>query len=41
MGMPLIKRIVSEHLGEIQVDSKIGKGTTIRLIFPLRWMQKA
>lgn len=37
MGMPLVKQIVSEHLGEINVESELGKGTTFRLIFPFRW----
>jgi PAS domain S-box-containing protein len=37
MGLPLIKQIVSEHMGEISVKSEIGKGTTITMIFPIRW----
>lgn len=37
MGLPLVKQIVSEHLGEIKVESESGKGTTFRLIFPFRW----
>ena len=37
MGLPLAKQIVSEHLGEINVESESGKGTTFRLIFPSRW----
>ncbi|MGE5238943.1 MAG: sensor histidine kinase [Chloroflexota bacterium] len=40
MGLPLVKQIVSEHLGEIKVESEVGKGTTFRLIFPVRWMEK-
>ena len=37
MGLPLIKQIVSEHMGEISVKSEIGKGTTVTMIFPVRW----
>jgi two-component system sensor kinase FixL len=39
MGLPLIKQIVSEHLGEIQVESETGKGTTFRITFPIRWRE--
>ncbi|OGW38701.1 MAG: hypothetical protein A2Y97_11105 [Nitrospirae bacterium RBG_13_39_12] len=37
MGLPLVKQIISEHLGKIDVESKIGKGTTFRVKFPSRW----
>jgi PAS domain S-box-containing protein len=37
MGLPLIKQIVSEHMGEISVKSEIGKGTTVTMNFPVRW----
>lgn len=40
MGLPLVKQIVSEHLGQIEVKSVLNKGTTFRLIFPVRWMEK-
>ena len=40
MGLPLIKQIVSEHLGEITVESNLGKGTTFNMLFPLRWSEK-
>jgi signal transduction histidine kinase len=40
MGLPLVKQIISEHLGDIKVESKLGKGTTIKLIFPVRWIEK-
>lgn len=39
MGLSLVKQIVSEHLGEIKVESETGKGATFRLIFPVRWME--
>ncbi len=40
MGLPLVKQIVSEHLGDIKVESDIGKGTTFKVIFPSRWKEK-
>jgi PAS domain S-box-containing protein len=39
MGLPLIKQIVSEHLGDIEVQSTEGEGTTFRVILPTRWME--
>ncbi len=39
MGLPLVKRIVSEHMGEIYVISEHEKGTTFRIKLPLRWTQ--
>ncbi len=40
MGLPLIKQIVDEHLGEIEITSETGRGTTLRLSFPSRWLYK-
>ncbi len=37
MGLPLVKQIIKEHFGKIEVDSKVGHGTTFRIRFPLRW----
>lgn len=37
IGLPLVRQIVSEHLGRIEVKSKPGEGTTMRLILPRRW----
>jgi signal transduction histidine kinase len=37
MGLPLVKQIVSEHMGEIQLESTKGEGTTFRMVFPARW----
>jgi signal transduction histidine kinase len=39
MGLPLVKQIVTEHLGKIEVESDIGKGTSFSLKFPMRWKQ--
>ena len=40
MGLPLVRQIVTEHLGEITVDSEPGKGTTVHIYFPVRWEEK-
>jgi signal transduction histidine kinase len=37
MGLPLVRQIVAEHLGEIKVRSEVGKGTTFEMIFPVKW----
>jgi two-component system, LuxR family, sensor kinase FixL len=37
LGLPLIKQIMAEHMGEISVISEIGKGATVTLTFPVRW----
>ena len=41
MGLPLVKRIVSEHMGNISVESKKGEGTRFTLRLPLRWTGKS
>lgn len=37
MGLPLVKQIVAEHLGEIKVNSKVNRGTRFEIIFPVKW----
>jgi signal transduction histidine kinase len=37
MGLPLVKQIVTEHMGGISVESEPGKGSSFMLWFPLRW----
>ena len=39
MGLPLLKQIVAEHMGDIQVESEAGKGTRFALFFPVRWSE--
>ncbi len=39
MGLPLVKQIVSEHMGKVEMTSELGKGTTFRLVFPPRWQE--
>jgi len=40
MGLPLVKQVVSEHLGEITITSELGRGTLFRMVFPSRWQEK-
>ncbi|MCK5505365.1 MAG: HAMP domain-containing histidine kinase, partial [Thermodesulfovibrionia bacterium] len=39
MGLPLVKQILHEHLGELSVESKPGKGTVFDITFPIRWKE--
>lgn len=41
MGLALVKQIIMEHLGAITVESSAGKGTTFRMVFPVRWLDKS
>jgi signal transduction histidine kinase len=40
IGLSLAKEVISEHMGEIKVESEVGKGTTFRIMLPIRWMEK-
>jgi signal transduction histidine kinase len=40
IGLPLVRQIVAEHMGEITVQSEQGAGTTFTLTLPLRWTEK-
>jgi signal transduction histidine kinase len=40
MGLSLLKQIVSEHMGNIEVIIGEGMGTTFRMSFPLRWKEQ-
>jgi two-component system sporulation sensor kinase C len=39
MGLPLVKQIVSEHLGDLVIESKAGSGSIFRMIFPTTWRE--
>lgn len=34
LGLPICRRIVEEHGGTISINSKVGSGTTVRVVFP-------
>jgi two-component system sensor histidine kinase HydH len=36
LGMSIAKRIIESHEGSISIMSEVGKGTTVRLLFPLQ-----
>ncbi len=40
MGLALVKQIVEEHKGKVMVESQPGKGTTFRLVLPMRWSEE-
>jgi signal transduction histidine kinase len=41
MGLPLVKQIISEHMGNISLSSTSGAGTEFKLVLPLRWTGNA
>ena len=36
LGLSIVHGIIQNHKGKVEVDSEVGKGTTISIIFPLR-----
>lgn len=40
MGLMLVKQIMREHQGEIEIESAPKKGTTVTMHFPLLWEEK-
>jgi PAS domain S-box-containing protein len=36
LGLAICRRIIQEHRGSIQISSEVGKGTTVRLVLPIR-----
>ncbi len=39
VGLMMVKQVMEEHQGEVKIDTKSGKGTTVNLIFPDRWKE--
>ena len=35
LGMAIVKKVIDDHQGKIEIDSEMGKGTTIRILLPL------
>ena len=35
LGMAIVKKVIDDHKGKIEIETEMGKGTTIRLLFPL------
>jgi K+-sensing histidine kinase KdpD len=35
LGMAIVKKIVDDHNGKIEIDSKLGSGTTVRIRIPI------
>jgi K+-sensing histidine kinase KdpD len=35
LGMAIVKKVMDDHKGKIEIETEMGKGTTIRLLFPL------
>lgn len=35
LGMSIVKKVIDDHKGKIEIDSELGKGTTIRMMLPI------
>ena len=40
LGMVIVKNIIDQHQGEINIESKVGSGTTITLILPINILKR-
>lgn len=40
LGLTLVYKIVKEHMGDIEINSKVGEGTTLTLSFPVPQKEK-
>jgi signal transduction histidine kinase len=36
LGLAICRRIVEQHNGRLEIDSRVGEGTTIRVTLPVR-----
>ncbi|EIM76576.1 multi-sensor signal transduction histidine kinase [Nitratireductor aquibiodomus RA22] len=41
LGMPLVKRIMEQHGGDVLIESQKGVGTTVSLVLPCAGVRKA
>ena len=35
LGMAIVKKVIDDHKGKIEIDSEMGKGTTIKIFLPI------
>lgn len=35
LGMAIVKKVIDDHKGRIEIESEMGKGTTIRILLPI------
>lgn len=35
LGLPIVERIIAAHGGQVEIDSEVGKGSTVRLYIPV------
>jgi signal transduction histidine kinase len=36
LGLAICRRIVAQHDGKLEIDSRVGAGTTVRVVLPVR-----
>jgi len=36
LGMAIVKKVIDDHQGKIEIDSEMGRGTTMRFIIPVK-----
>ena len=41
LGMPIAKQIIDQHKGTIEIDSKVGEGTTFTVYLPVRLTEQS
>jgi PAS domain S-box-containing protein len=41
LGLAICRRIVYEHRGRIQIESQVGKGTNVRIVWPVQYNARA
>jgi signal transduction histidine kinase len=41
LGLAIVKKLVEEHGGEASIASKVGEGTTVKLMLPVTVLQPA